>query len=385
MNTIKWMCGLALVAGMVVLAGSCAPITEPTPPTTPEGPKVQEEIQIPPTLVPVDESLRQRVQTAIRNVQKRDLRMDHGFWTIFHGILGLGPGVRLVNPETGERVNAVEYICNGGELPGLRFNPTPHGLDVQIGPSMVGQGHQDQFVAEMIQWGMPLDRTFKIGQRDYTFRDFVNHSRAKASVAAKQELGWAIIVIGTHFGTDHEWTNAKGEHLHLEDLLRYEVEAPVEEAACGGTHRLFGLSWVYHLHLQKGGKTEGVWKQIADRTAEYCDKAKKLQNPDGAFSTSYFRGKGDAPDKQLRISTTGHTVEWLALALDDQELREQWMQDAVNALSMLILDTQGAPIEGAALYHAVHGLFIYHARVFDRSICPPELTIPLRPGWKIPK
>ena len=33
-----------------------------------------------------------------------------------------------------------------------------------------------------------------------------------------------------------------------------------------------------------------------------------------------------------------------------------------------------APIEGAALYHAVHGLFIYHARVFGRDICPPELT-----------
>jgi hypothetical protein len=382
MNTIKWMCGLALVAAMVFFAGSCAPIAEPTPPVQ-EAIGDPEPLGIPPT--PVSDTLRQRVQSAIRSVQKRDLLIDHGFWTIFHGILGLGPGLRLLNPQTGERVNALDHICNGGELRGLRFIPTVHGLDVQIGPAMVGQGHQDQFVAEMLQWGMPLDRPFKIGQKDYTFRDFVNHSQARASLAQKQELGWAILVIAQNSGTDAEWTNGAGEHLHLTDLLRYEVEAPVEEAACGGTHRLFGLSWVYHLHLRKGGKTEGVWKQIADKTSEYAGKAKEFQNLDGAFSTSYFRGKGNAAEKQLRISTTGHTVEWLSLALNDNDLREQWMQDAVNALAMLILDTQAVPIEGAALYHAVHGLFLYHARVFDRSICPPELTIPLPPGWKTPQ
>ena len=65
-----------------------------------------------------------------------------------------------------------------------------------------------------------------------------------------------------------------------------------------------------------------------------------MQNPDGSFSTDFFRESGNAADKQLRINSTGHTLEWLALALPDAELKEQWVQDAANALAMTILDLQ---------------------------------------------
>ena len=128
--------------------------------------------------------------------------------------------------------------------------------------------------------------------------------------------------------------------------MRYQLDAPMESAACGGTHRLFGLTWVYHLHLLHGGKTTGVWKDVADRLAEYKKKAQEQQNADGSFSTNYFRGKGNAPDAESRISTTGHILEWLSLASTDDELRQPWMRDAANALAMTILDSQGAPREG---------------------------------------
>jgi hypothetical protein len=52
---------------------------------------------------------------------------------------------------------------------------------------------------------------------------------------------------------------------------------------------LFGLSWASHLHLRKGGKTEGVWQAVADKTIQYCNRARQLQNPDGTFSTNSFR------------------------------------------------------------------------------------------------
>src|SRR5262249_7245626 len=103
-----------------------------------------------------------------------------------------------------------------------------------------------------------------------------------------------------------------------------------------------------------------------------------------SLSTNFFRSRGNAPDKNIRINTTGHIVEWLALALNDEELRQQWVQDAVNALSLMILDLQADPIDSGSMYHAVHGLQIYYARVFDRAFCPKELLIPLPPGWKQP-
>ena len=62
----------------------------------------------------------------------------------------------LTDPDTKSRVNALDYICSGGEVRGMRFLQTKHGLDVQTGPTFVGQGHQDQYVAEMAQWGIAM-------------------------------------------------------------------------------------------------------------------------------------------------------------------------------------------------------------------------------------
>jgi hypothetical protein len=280
---------------------------------------------------------------------------------------------------TQTKVNALEYICNGGRLEGLRFIPTEWGLDVETtGPTGRGQGHQDYFIAEMAVWGLAPTHRFRVYGKDYTYADFVNHTKMRASVTKNQELSWAIVVIGRYLGTDLEWTNGYGEKLRFEDLVRYELDATISEAACGGTHRLSGLNYVYHLHLQKGGKTEGVWKEIVEKTAKYRDLARKYQNADGSFSTDFFNGPGNVEDKQRRIYTTGHTLEWLALALSDDALKEQWVQDAANALALMILDLQGSGIEGGSLYHAVHGLLIYYARVYDpQTLGPPDLLTEL--------
>jgi hypothetical protein len=386
---------IPFLVGLLALGvASCAPVALPEGETVPlpaETLPVQPlrteptPVSSMPGAVP-EGRLRRRIEEAVKNVRQRDLLTTNSFWTVFHGLLGLGPDTELLNPETRQRMRALDYICAGGEVRGLRFLPTAHGLDVQTGPFMVGQGHQDQFVAEMAQWGMPAERKFLVGGREYTFLDFVRHSQARARVSANQELSWAIIVVGQYLGTNVSWTNEHGEKLHFDELIRYEVEAPIESAACGGTHRLFGLSWAYHLHLRNGGKTEGVWKQVAARTAEYRDRARQYQNGDGTFSTSFFRERGNAPDKQLRVNTTGHTLEWLALALTDEELKAPWVEAAANALALTILDLQGSPVEGGSVYHAAHGLLIYHARVYGRTAqVPSSLLVPLPPGWGAPR
>jgi hypothetical protein len=333
-------------------------------------------------LEPVPDGLKARIEAAVKNVRGRDLSTTNAFWTVFHAILGLGPGIELVDPKTKERTNALDFICNGGSVRGLVFKPTPAGVDVVSTMDTLGQGHQDQFIAEMAQWGMPANRRMLVQGKEYTFLDFVNHSQSRARVTQNQELSWTIIIIAQYRGTDIEWTNPFHEKLHYHDIVRYELNAPIENGACGGTHRLFGLTWAYHLHLQKGGKTEGVWRGVPEKNAKYRDLAKKLQNADGSFSTSFFRERANDPNMDRRMNTTGHILEWLSLALSDEELRQPWVQDAVSALCQQILSQQRAPIDSGSLYHAVHGLLIYYARVFDRSICPPELLVPLPPGWK---
>jgi hypothetical protein len=391
MNNYKWL-ALPLLAAVVAIGLSCAPV-DPLPDeagSSPEGKPdavsfpefANPEVDKTKPLPEMPKSLQKRIEAAVNNIRARELTFNNGFWTIFHGILGLGPGLELVDPKSKERVKALDHICNGGTLKGLVFRPNLLGVEVVSTQDGLGQGHQDQFIAEMAQWSMPADRKILVNGKAYTFMDFVNFSQANARVTQNQELSWSIIIVAQYKGLDAEWKNPSHEKLHFNDIVQYELNQSIENAACGGTHRLFGLSWVYHLHLQKGGKTEGIWQGVADKTKKYAELAKKYQNPDGTFSTSFFKGPGNEKDKNLRINTTGHILEWLALALSDEELRLPWVQEAVSALCMQILDLQGASIDGGGMYHAVHGLLIYYARVFDRSFCPPELMVPLPPGWK---
>jgi hypothetical protein len=366
-----WFGGAALAAA---LCASCAPV-DTTPPKGADGGKAGKPFVAP-------KGLQQRIDLAVKQVRRRELRADHGFWTVFHAILGLGPKtVELTTPE-GKRVNAIDYIAGGGQVDGMIFRPTRFGVDVinaGAGPDGVmflSQGHQDQFIAEMIQWGLPKETKFRVEGKDYTFADFINHCKMRVRVKKRarekdfrpQELSWAIVVLASHLdkGTRDSWVNGHGEKLHFEDLMEEEVQAEVENAACGGTHRLFGLTWAYHLHLKGGGKTEGVWKAVAEKLEVYKAKAKALRNRrDGSFSTNFFVGEQDLPDTGKRINTTGHTLEWLALAMTEDELRAPWVEDAANALTKMIFDTWEKDMDGASLYHAVHGLLIYYDRLYD--------------------
>jgi hypothetical protein len=374
---------LALAAlGLVLIGVGCPPTDTPLP-TPPAKPQQQDPAPVPAELHfdkgPKD-PLQARLEAAITQAVKRDLTTGHGFWTVFHGILGLGPSINLLDTNTGKRVNALDYIAEGGKLNGLEFIPTRDGLDVLVAPgTFVSQGHIDQFVAEMVEWGVPPDRKFVVNGKNYTFMDFLRHSRARATVRKPMELEWSLVIISTTFGTDSKWTNSLGEEVHFEDLVRAEVDKPLTAAACGGTHRLFGLAWAYHLHMRKGGKTEGVWKDVKTKLDDAKKQARKLQNRDGSFSTNFFGGPGNVSDMERRLNTSGHIFEWLMLTLSDDELKEQWVQDAANALTMMFLEIENRPMEGGTLYHAIHGLLMYYARVYDPAKLGPFAPHIVRP------
>ncbi len=304
------MLGVVVSLSLAVICASCAPVGPPAPEEkastaseSQSGSQPSNVAPVPLAIAPTPQQpdrLSERIMRVLQQTRQRELRTDNGFWTVFHGILGLGPSVVLHDPEKGQSVNALDYISNGGQIRGLKFVETKDGLDVVTAPApdvplFVGQGHQDQFIAEMAEWHCPPDRKFMVNGKPYTYMDFVQNTKARARVTADQELSWAIVIIGQYLGTDLAWTNNVGEKLTFEDIVRYEVNAPIETAACGGTHRLFGLDWVYYLHLQKGGSNVGVWKDVADRTAKYQKLARELQNPDGSFSTDFSEAGATIP------------------------------------------------------------------------------------------
>jgi hypothetical protein len=372
---------------------TCAPIDESARRESPSaGRDGEDEIKPPAPLTGVPEHLRGRIDETLKSVRSRRLSKNNGFWTLFHGILGMGPDHAYLFDATdmaGKPIKALDYICQGHKVRGLEYRDTPDGVDVVIkaGTELqgVGQGHQDQFIAEMAEWGIPRDRVFVVDGKKRTFEDFIRYSKARVRVirdpnqSLPLELSWAIIIVVEYFGTQiPAWTNLNKEEVSVEKMLRFELDEPIVECqVCGGTHRLFGLTWAYYRHRERGGKKEGIWLDVEKKIEEFKSLARKYQNKDGSFSTNYFRGPGKSRDTTLRLATTGHILEWLALALSDAELREPWIRDAANALCVLILENRDRGLDGGGLYHAAHGLELYRARVFGSG--SHKLPFPLPP------
>src|SRR5205823_4081232 len=162
------------------LCASCAPEAPPSPTRGKEEPEKLGGPVIP------SGGLEVRIKAAVDLVRQYKVRPSDGFWTVFHAILGLGPRTveLVVDDKTGERMNALDYICAGREMRGLDFVATPNGVNVVSNGEMhFSQGHQDQFIAEMTQWGLSPDRKFFVKDRDgkggkeYHFRDFIDECK----------------------------------------------------------------------------------------------------------------------------------------------------------------------------------------------------------------
>ena len=76
----------------------------------------------------------------------------------------------------------------------------------------------------------------------------------------------------------------------------------------------------------------------------------------------------NAPDSRrtwrIGLSTTGHILEFLALAMPQQQLADPWVARATGYLCQLFRQTQDVALECGALYHAAHGLVLYRERIY---------------------
>jgi hypothetical protein len=140
---------------------------------------------------------------------------------------------------------------------------------------------------------------------------------------------------------------------------------------------MYGIAVALKRYLAEGGKTDpagdGPWDHAQRKVSEAVESARKFQQPDGSFSTNYFARPATSPEIATRISTTGHTLEFLTVALSDDDLQQPWVTRAAVNLVENLEKTQKFDLECGALYHAAHGLEIYRDRRFGpRSAKSPE-------------
>lgn len=304
------------------------------------------------------------IQTGINNCLKYFL--DHpetvvrrGPWALMHASLPFGVESEVIAGN--RRVNTIGWMCFNGVCAKQRmFQPTRTGFRTNVGPGV--QGHEGQFLAILAQSRVQADYPIQIGQRRYTINDLVRYEMA--TCVEKSELTFKLIGLSYYLNQEQRWRDQRGHYWTLEKMVADELSQPVNGAACGGSHRLMGLSYAVIRRQQAGLPITGHWERAERYLNDYVNYAMTLQNPDGSFSTEWFEGRGQEPNVERKVQTTGHILEWLIYTLPDEHLRSPRIQLSVEYL----LNTVGAAPERdwpiGPRGHALRALALYNERVF---------------------
>ncbi|MGI9176426.1 MAG: ADP-ribosylation factor-directed GTPase activating protein isoform b [Pirellulales bacterium] len=325
-------------------------------------------------------SLCDRIDAVI--VHARDRRLldagVQGAWQVVHGILAFGPTFPVA--VKGRTVPALDHLLGGGPITGWKLRRGDPGVIAVVEEgSTMGQGHPDQWLGYLSQCGIatddgglaggiPLDTPLVVGGRQFTLLDLL--AQAQHDIRPGQEATWTLMALAAWLPHDAAWTSGSGETWTTERVVRMEAGADIISAACGGTHRLYGLAAAINAHGRAtNGEPSGAWAEAAAVLDDCIDRARRFQQPDGSFSIHYFDRPGTSPDVFAKLAATGHVFEVLAVALDDERLAEPWVTRAADRLVTLLEQTEDVDVECGGLYHAVHGLALYR-----RRICPDDRT-----------
>lgn len=316
-----------------------------------------------------------QIDQAIEATSRRILdTASHSPWQIAHGTLALRH--HYVLKQGADRVSALDWISTGPKYQGLPwFVKTEHGgKGHPFVKPMWFEGHPNQFVALFTFCDLPLDFEFTTGSGEkITIQDVIDN--AKMEVNDYEEVTWTLWFLSHYLPSNAEWENQNGIPWSMERLVKTQIASDPTKAACGGTHGLFALAKARNAYLQEGGSLRGVWLEADMHLRRYVQTARSMQNSDGSFSANYFRGAEWSRELDKRVSTTGHTLEFLMMTLPQSELNQNWVRSAVNRITTDLLNSRRIPLEPGGMYHALDALVLYRQRL-DPNFTLDALNLP---------
>ena len=311
------------------------------------------------------ERLRKQIASTLALYQKRPLNTAHNTpWEVMHGFIAFGiPTQVRVGGPFGDLVNAIGWSNMGGRCRGqVMLTTKDKHIQALIGPGV--QGHSAQYLAILAQCRVSAQSPIVLQSGTFSVADLVEEE--KLSCKAKSELTFSLIALAHYLPTDATWKARDGQEWSLPRLVEEEIVQPIRGAACGGTHRLFGLAYGCQRRLKQNGRLDGVYLRADKYVRDYQEfTLTKLQNRDGSFSTEWFKYPADRRDDvDRKIQTTGHILEWLVASLDQERLYDPRVVQATEFLAAALAREPDRSWRLGPLGHALHALNIYQERAW---------------------
>jgi hypothetical protein len=214
----------------------------------------------------------------------------------------------------------------------------------------------------LAQSSVPQDFPIVVGSSRYTVGDLVRYEMR--TCREKSELTFKLIGLSHYLPANQSWRDDRGQPWSVEKLVREELDQPIVGAACGGTHRLMGLSYCLKRRTAQGQSIEGHFARADLYLDEFVRYAWSLQNPDGSFSTDWFAARANEPNMERKVQTTGHILEWLMFRLPDDQLDDPRVRRSVDFLLGQVYDHRDHDWPIGPRGHALRALALYQQRIY---------------------
>jgi hypothetical protein len=288
-------------------------------------------------------------------------------WSVLHWSIAYGVDAQVcVGGPDGRKVTAIGWLCCNRPAAGKRLVSLNSGnMNLPIAPGI--QGHHGQFLSMLAQSKVPSDYVLRIGKRELEVANLVKYEKARCR--SGMELTFKLIGISHYTPSNETWNNSRGESWSVNRLLREELKEPIDRmaACCGGTHRLYSLSYAIDRRRKQGLPIADDWKKAERRVQSYQRRAFQLQNSNGSFSTMWFERRENSNDKTRKLITSGHLLEWLAFSLPEERLQDPKFERALDYVANLLDQNHGTSWHRGGLGHALHALAIYEQRVLGAT------------------
>jgi hypothetical protein len=308
--------------------------------------------------------LRNKMRKVLNYYYQKPLNSaQHDTWEVMHGVLayGLDSRIRQGGPR-GEPITAIGWLCYNRPCKQKQLLQLNDEGEIRALYGVGLQGHMGQFLAMLAQSNVDRNYPIQVDGKMFTIEDLI--VAEQKTCYSGTELTFKLISLMHYLPSDSTWLNDRGETWSIERLIEEELKQPIRSAACGGTHRLAGLSLAARKRELRGEPLDGVWAQAADFTESYEQYAYRLQNSDGSFSTQWFKGSEADRDIDRRIKTSGHILEWLIYQSTDEELDSSRLVRGVNYVTNLLYSNSDRQWEIGPQCHALHALQLYNQRKF---------------------
>ena len=306
-----------------------------------------------------------RMQSTLRSVlgyfhRRPENATGRSNWGMMHAMMVYGVDTRVVAGRNNH--STIAWIAGNNACRGQRlFEIDADGIAIKSGPGL--QGHQGQFLAVMSLCGVPKDYPIYVDGQAFSINEIVQ--REMRDCVSGNELTFTLIGLSHYLDTDQTWTAADGQTWSIERLIREELTQPVVGAACGGTHRLMAFAHALRRRRIEGKPIDGQWARAQKFTDDFVRYVYRLQNRDGSMSTDWFEGREDNGDRDRKIQTTGHMVEWLLTVTPDASIQNPKLVAAVNYLARTISEDPKHDWSIGPKGHALRSLAMYYQRVYQ--------------------